>query len=391
MKNVIIITTILAFGLSLSAQNIIDTVLATVERNNTTLSAYRKSTDAEKIGNKTGLAIPNPEVEFGYLIGNPSAIGNRTDFSITQSFDFPTAYAYKKQISNLKNEQSELEYKKQRIDILYQTRQLCIRLTYHNAFKIELEKRYVNAQRVANAYKEKFEKGDIGILEYNKAQIDLLSISKKLENNEIERYAHLSKLTTLNGGYTINFTDSIFPLLTIPEDFEQWYAQAETNNPLLQWLKQEIAIASKEEKLNTAMSFPKFTAGYMNENADDEKFQGVTLGVTIPLWENKNTVKYAKAYTIAMHSLERDNKLQFYNNMKSLHAKIIAMQKNVNDYRSKLALFSNSELLKQAFNKGKISLSEYIYELSLYYNSISTLLEMEMDLLIACAELNRYQ
>jgi len=391
MKRAILITAIVVFGFNLFAQNTVDNVLTEVEKNNTTLLAFRKSIDSEKIGNKTGLTPQNPEVEFNYLWGNPSAIGNRTDFSIRQSLDFPTAYSYKNQISNLKNEQAELEYKKQRTEVLYQTRLVCVKLTYYNALNVELSKRYANALKVADAYKTKYSTGDVGILDFNKAQVNLLNISKELESNQIERNALLSELAWLNGGNEINFTDSLFSLQTIPADFEQWFAQTEANNLLLQWVKQEIAISEKQEKLNTANSLPKFYGGFMSEKVVGQQFQGVTVGITIPLWENKNTVKYAKAQTIAMLSVEADAKLQFYNNMKALHTKAISLQTNVTDYRSKLAIYSNSELLEKAFNKGEISLTEYMYELSLYYESVYKLLEMEMNYNLVHAELNKYQ
>ncbi len=391
MKRAIILSAIVVLGYNLYAQNTIDNVLTEVEKNNTTLLSYRKNINAEKIESKTGLTPQNPEVEFNYLWGNPSAIGNRTDFSIKQSFDFPTAYSYKSQISDLKNEQSEQDYKKHRNEILFQTRVVCIKLTYYNALKVELSKRYTNALQVADAYKTKYSTGDIGILEYNKTQVNLLNASKELGNIDIERNALLSELAFLNGGNSINFTDSLFNLQTIPVDFEQWVANTEANNPLLQWVKKEIAISSKEVQLHTAMRLPKLYAGYMSEKVVGEQFQGITLGVTIPLWENKNTVKYAKAKTIAMKSVETNAKLQFYNEIKATHNKVMALQNNFTDYRSKLALFNNSELLEKAFKKGEISLTEYMYELSLYYESANNLLEMEMNLNLAFAELYRYQ
>jgi hypothetical protein len=391
MNKVPLTTILLVLSINTFAQVAVDSVLATIERNNTTLLSYRKSVDAEKIGNKTGLAPQNPEVEFNYLWGNPSAIGNRTDFSVKQSFDFPTAYSYKNQIANLKNEQAELEYKKQRNELLYQTRVICVKLTYYNALKVELDTRKTNAQQVADAYKTKYNTGDVGILDYNKAQVNLLNILKEQENIKIERNTLLLELITLNGGNSINFSDSIFTNQTIPVDFEQWFIQSEANNPLLQWINQEITISEKEAKLNTAMSLPKLSGGYMSEKVAGEQFQGVTVGITLPLWENKNTVKYAKAKTIALQSIETDAKLQFYNSMKATHTKVIALQKNVSDYRSKLELYSNSALLEKAFNKGEISLTEYMYELSLYYESFYKLLEMEMSLNLGFAELIKYQ
>ncbi len=390
MKKVIIFTVIMVFGFKIYAQNSIDTVLTEVEKNNTALSAYRKSIDADKIGNKAGLTPQNPEMEFNYLWGSPSTIGNRTDFSIRQSFDFPSAYSYKNQISILKNEQAELEYKKQRKEILFQARLLCADLLYYNSLFVEITKRLDNAKQLASAYKAKFDVGETGILEYNKAQMNYLNISKDLEKVEIERKALQSELTGLNGGIKIEFTETNLQMQIISPDFEQWYATAEQNNPVLQWVKTEIALREKQTKLAVSQGLPKFNVGYMSEKVVGQQFQGVSIGISIPLWENKNVVNYAEANTLAIQSIEANAKLQFYNEMRNQHTKVISLQSSVTDYRNKLAAFSNTELLQKALDKGEISLAEYFYELSLFYHSIDKLIEAEKELNSAYTKLLKY-
>ena len=336
MKIIITIVSFIILSSNIFAQNTIDTVLAQVEKNNTRLLALRKTTEAEKIGNKTGIYLQNPELGFNYLWGSPAENGNRADLSIMQTFDFPTAYGYKKQISNIKNEQVELEYKKQQIALLLQTRNLCYDLVYINALRSELSKRLVHAQDIANSFKAKFEIGETNILEYNKSQLNLLNISTDLESIEIERIALLSELIRLNGGISIDFKNTEFIVQEIPLDFEEWYQLAEQNNPILNWLKQELEISKKQVKLNRAMGLPKLQAGYMSEGLFGVHFQGLTVGLSIPLWENKNMVKYAKANAVALESIESDNKVQFYNKLKTLHTKTIGLQKSVNDYRHNL-------------------------------------------------------
>ena len=392
MKRLIILLSIILLpGVNLFSQNSIDKVVDEVLKNNTTLSALRKNADSELIGNKTGIYLQNPEFAFNYLWGSPANIGNRTDISVRQSFDFPSAYVYRNQISDYQNEQVELEFRKQSKSIIMQTRLVCNDLIYHNALKSELSRRMANAEKIAISFKSKFETGDVGILEYNKAQVNLLNLSKDAESVEIERNALLSELQGLNGGIFIDFTDSVYQLQTIAGDFEQWYIRAEQNNPVLQWLKQEVTISEKNEKLNSALGLPKFQAGYMSEDVVGQQFQGITVGLSIPLFENKNAVKYAKAKTIAVQSAEADTRLQFYNNLKALHTKAVSQQKSLNDYRTNLQLFDNSPLLQKALDLGELSLAEYIYELSVYYESLNKLLEMERDVNMTIAELNRYQ
>lgn len=381
---------LLFLPVSLFAQNNVDKVLSQIEKNNTTLSALRKSADAQKVGNKTGIFLKNPEVEFNYLWGTPSAIGNRTDFSIKQSFDFPTAYGYKNQISDIKNEQTELEYRKQQKTVLLQARNICIDLIYTNALKSEYGKRLNHAQNIAKSYKLKFDAGDANVLEYNKAQLNLLNLSNKIELIEIDRTALLSELTRLNGGIAIELADSEIQSQIIPADFEQWYTQAEQSNPILNWLKQEIEISKKQVSLNKALALPKFQAGYMSETVVGQQFRGVSVGLSIPLWENKNTVKYAKANTIALEAVAADNKVQLYNQLKTLHSKAISLQSNVTEYRSKLQSFNSSDLLKKALDKGEISLIDYIMELSIYYENVNKMLELDRDMNKAVAELNCY-
>jgi len=381
----------LANSYSLYAQNKVDKVLAEVEENNTTLIALRKRLDAEKIGNKTGIFLQNPEVGFNYLWGNSTEIGNRTDFNVTQTFDFPTAYGYKNQISDLKNEQVELEYKKQLMAIRLKTSLVCFDLIYTNALIGELSKRLAHAESIAKSYKSKFEIGDANILEYNKAQLNLLNVSKELESITIERNSLLAELSGLNGGKTIDFSEKEFQIAEIPDDFEQWYLLAEQKNPTFSWLRKEIEISEKQTGLNKAMSLPKLQTGYMSESVVGQQFQGVTVGLSIPLWENKNKVKFAEANSLALESIAADSKIQFYNHLKTLHSKTIALQKNVIEYRSSLHAYDSSELLKKALDGGEISLINYILEFSLYYEGINKLLQLERDMNKTYAELNQYR
>ena len=85
-----------------------------------------------------------------------------------------------------------------------------------------------------------------------------------------------------------------------------------------------------------------------------------------------------------------NNKLRFYNHLKALHSKVISLQKNVNDYRINLMKLDNSKLLKKALEMGEISLIEYLYENSIYYDSVDRLFELERDLNKAVAELKLY-
>ena len=390
MKQITIIIFLLSSFTVPFAQNTLDETLVLIEKNNTTLKALRQQVESQKLGNKTDIYLQNPEVGFGIHQGNPSTNWNKTNISVSQSFDFPTAYARKRQISKHRNQQVDLEYEQQRREILLQARLVCIDLIYLNAFKTELKQRLKNATDIAKSYQTRYEKGDANVLEFNKSQLNRLAIFKEIELVDIEHAFLQSKLTVFNGGVLVDFNDSTFQIQEIPVDYEQWYAQIAENNPELRMLEQAVLISQQEERLNKALSLPKFQTGYIHEKIGDESLQGFNVGVSIPLWERKNSVKFAKAKTVAIQSAEESSKMHLYNELKALHSKVIRLQQNYNDFGQQLALYNSSSLLISALDKGEISLIEYIMELTIYYDSTNKILELQRDMTKANAELKSY-
>ncbi len=374
----------------LQAQSL-DNVLTEIEQNNTVLSALRQQASAEKIGNKTGIYLSNPEVEFHYLWGNKYEIGNRTDISASQNFDFPTAYYHKKKLSDGKNDQVDLKYRIERKDVLLQAKQTCIELIYQLQWTAELEKRQNHARQVADAYQARYDKGDATILDLNKSKFNLLNVQKEMDIAQTEKDRLQAELIRLNGGKEILAPVQDYPSVLPASDFESWYTAMKDNNLLLQYYQQETALSKKNEQLQRSMNLPKFSAGYMSEKVLDEQFQGVTVGVSIPLWENKNTVKRIKAETQAYQATEADASLRFYNETKALFDKSRKLSKILSDYQSGMKVVNSSDLLKKALDAGEISLIDYTVELSVYYEAVNNLLETERDYQLTVAELGQWE
>lgn len=387
MKKLLIIIWAILLSVSNTFAQDIEQVLVEIENNNTQLIALRKAADAELLQNKTGIFLENPEAEFHYLWGSPNAMGNRTDITITQSFDFPTVYSHQSKISDLKNKQVELNYLKSKKEILLEARQLLHQLTFVNASFELFSERLKHAGNIASSYRAGLEAGSANILEVNKAELNLLNIRKVIENLDIERKNLSIKLQMLNGGKALSFSQQSFYNVELPSDFDEWYGQAETQNPMLNWLKEEIAVSEQSIKLNKAQSLPKLNAGYMSENQTGNSFQGLIVGVSIPLWENKNTVKYAKAQNEALVSIQEDRKLQFYKQLESQFQKAKSLESSVKDYQQSLNKYKHAEMLEKALIQGQITLIEYLMELRIFYDSQDSLLEMQRDLHLAIAEL----
>lgn len=389
MKIIISISMLLLMSVQAFSQKT-DSIAAIVVSNNIELKALLRNNDADSVEIKTDKFLKNPEIGVNYLFGNPDIIGNRTDISITQEFDFPSAYKHKSKITDIKNQKLNLLYQQKTKNLIYETKLICIDLIYCNSMIKEYETQHRNAVKIADSYKRKFEAGEANILEYNKAELNKLNVSKKLEIIKIEKDELLGKLTGLNGNIPINFNDTVYSYVEIPNDFEQWYAKIESLNPEIIAAEQEIELSKNREKLSLAMSLPKFSAGYMGEFTQGQNFQGVSFSMSIPLFENKNKVKFAKLKTDAVSEQMNQSKMNYYNNMKILYNKALSMQKSLNEYKKFLNSYNNSQLLYKALEKGEIDLIDYMLELSFYYESYSNLLQLERDLNKTLAELYKY-
>ncbi len=375
-------------SISLNAQNSVETALKVIEENNKTLKALKETAEAQKLENRTGIYLSAPEIGFNYLWGNPSAIGNRNDLNITQTFDIPTITGMKSKIANERNGLVEWQYKAERMRILLEAKQYCIELIYFNALKKELEIRLQHAKTIAEGYQNRLNSGDANRLEYNKAQLSLSAINGEISRVDVERSALLSQLKRLNGGMDVIMDEYQFSQGQLPLNFDDWYVQAEQKNPILAYIKQEVVVSQKQVSLNKAKGLPTFSAGYMSEKVVGQRVQGLSLGVSVPLWENKNRVKQANATVVAAQSRETDSKQQFYNQLQIQHNRALGLKSTAEAYRKSLALANSTELLKKALDAGEISLLEYMVELGLYYNLVNQTLEAERDYQKALSELS---
>ncbi|MDR1454716.1 MAG: TolC family protein [Tannerella sp.] len=375
-------------SLSLAAQNSIDRVLQSVEANNTTLKALREGTEAQKLENRTGIFLENPELGFNYLWGIPGAVGNRTDISVTQKFDIPTLSGLKSRIADGQNSLAELQYLSGRKDILLEARLCGIELIYFNALEKEMEVRLGHAKTIAGAYDRMLEQGDINRLEYNKAQLNLSAAEGEMERIGMERSTRLSELKRLNGGQDLSLDDSRFEDIPFLSGFEDWYAQAEQHSPVLAYVRQEVEVGRKRVSLSRAMGLPVFSGGYMSEKVAGEHFQGLTLGITIPLWENRNRVRQARAAVRAAEKRSEDAEQQLYGRLQILYSRAAGLKRSAEKYRRSLTTLNNADLLKKALDAGEISLLEYIVETGLLYETVNRALEAERDFNRTYAELS---
>ena len=379
-------------SLTTRAQSSIDQVLRSIETNNKSLQANTKMTDAQKLEAQTGKFLANPSVEWEQMWGNRNNPGSEYTLTVKQSLDFPTTYSNKNKLANLKANTIGFQSAAYRQQLLLNAKQTCIEIIYLRKQKSLLDERLANAETMFALYKKRFESGDANQLELNKIQLELLNAQNQSRLNKAALTAAEEQLRNLNGGKPITFDATDYPAGEELINFDQLQAAFMDADPNLKSLTGNQEIANREVKLSRSLTLPKFDVGYKRNAASDHvASNGFMVGVSIPLFENKNTVKKAKAQAeFASASLEA-NRLNLKTNLQQLYQQAEALQISRADYAKVLEQQRNIELLNKALNAGQLSVIDYFTELSTIYDSHQSYLDVEKEYHSILAQLYQYK
>ncbi len=401
MNRLLSLIILLCVTLPTFAQSL-DELIAIIERNNTTLQALRKTTDAEQLAARAELGLPDPEVGYNYLWGNPSEIGVRHDITITQTFDAATLGGQKRRVADSRSQALEQQYRAERMNILLDARQHLVDLIYSNAMLALCEQRLADATTLLNAQQRRLDTGDGTLLDLNNARLNQATLQAQHEQLQADRNTLLAQLRQLNGGQDIAPVPdaspsgtplsslTTFPLTPLPTDFDTWYAEAAAHSPFLAEAAADVELSRRLLALSRAECLPALTVGYMSEKTAGEHYQGITAGLSIPLWSGSRKIRQAKAGIAAAEARQQDVSLQLRTQLQTLYLRALALQRSAINYRNAVNESDNTPLLHRALEAGQISLPEYLQQLSLIYDAQDVALATERDYQRALAELSAY-
>ena len=373
MKRIIFFTLLSFFCFfSAFAQTSVKDILRLVAENNTTLKAAADKVEAEKQEVMIETSLEDPEVGFDYLWGKPGMIGKRKDINVNQTFDLATVFGYRKRLANSQKELLELELQQKQLETRLEAMDLLVQITYYNQALAIYEERLQQEKQLTESYEKRLAAGDANKLETNRARLSLADIESETERVKMERDLLLLQLKTLCGGAEITYNSTDYNALNITPEMSLKALQEAQNT-------QQERIAKNDLKSAKAQSLPSLTAGYMAELTDDEKWNGVTVGVSIPLWSNRHNMKRARLSLQSARSESADAAYQLEQLAAAQRLRTERYHDIAQKMQQKLANASSTALLRKALNEGEISLVEYTIENSDLFDLRIKALEAERD------------
>lgn len=362
-----------------------DSLMNLVLENNRTLLVAREASRTAILRAGTGNTPPDPEFELGYLFGDPNQIGNKVNIMVKQEVDFPTAYAHRSKLKEIRRSRAELEYLQVRQEILSESRQLWLRQVHLNQLSRLLGQRLRQAETIKSDMSEMMNAGEVGPLEYNQANLMVASVESEFEEVQSELENNHLALLEMTGGKEMEIRDTLFPesVLILKDSLLADYRMA----PGTQLHQQNRYEKEREKSLARSEHLPKISAGYFSEAIPTEAFRGFTLGISVPLWENARTIKTAQSALVQSEAkmdqylVEQERILrQKLNKLANLYGRVEKLEEALNSANS-------LQILTSSMENGEISLSEYFYNSDFYFRNQQLLLRYEMELLALEADL----
>ncbi len=360
------------------AQVSLQAVLDSVAANNLQIKASSQNRDAEIAFTRTGLTPVDPQVEYGYFPGSNDVIGNKSTLSVSQSFYFPTVYSRKKTGAKLSGEKSGELHRFNTRNVLIDAASQYIELVYLDKYAVELKKRAADAENVKSLFEKRLQSGDANQMEINKVRIETSQWANELSLNEARRTEKIQILAAMNGGRAFTLTNPEYPIWQLlPVD--SIFSKAIQNDPVLKAMGYEQQIAGNNVKLQQSLWLPQFKAGYGQETIIDGSYRGVQAGISIPLWQNKNTVKYAESQQQATESSAFAYSQQLKSNIAAKYQVAVSLKNNFEGYQKIAESIQSQDLLKKSLGSGNISVLEYYRELSSWYETYDRYLVSAKD------------
>lgn len=376
--------------LPLQAQQSIDEVLQYIEQSSKELQAQRRLTEAQKLEARTGNSLQNPTVEMENMWRRPEA-GSEAELTVMQGFDFPSAYAARNKIAKLKGSAYESQGAEVRQQILLQAKLLCLEIIYLRQQQASLNERLSNTERLAAIYQQKLETGTANILETNKINVELITTRTAANLNATSLQTCMEQLTNLAGGNPVNFTATEYPVEQPLPDYASIEALYLEQNPELQRLEHERNAAQKSIALNKAIGLPKFEVGFRHNYGLEGRLTGFAVGMSIPMFENKNKVKTARAQSYYTDTQLQSAKLNNIAQLKQLYQQAQTLQASATSLENLLQNQNTIDLLNKALDAGQISVIEYFTEVNTFYQNRETLLQLQKDYRTVTAQIFRYE
>lgn len=364
------------------AQTGMETAVNTIVANNATLKAMRHETEAAKAEAHATNSMPDPEVSFGYLWSG------RKDVSVSQPLDWATMTGRRRAAAAAADTLAEATYAAAVRETTLRARTAYIGAVRGNALTRLLAGKAERAGRMALMARKRLAAGSGRQTDVASAAAAKARAIAELAKAQAELDMRMAELRTLNGGQGIEVADTSFGGgLTVYGDFATWLANEGGRLAGEDVSRAALGQAQATARVEQTEAMPQVAVGFMGEFTEAEKYKGVTVGVSVPLWsagkrkrQTELTLRAAEQRATAAAANARAEAEALFN-------KTVALGRVAAELREALEGIDGRELTAKAVEQGEMTAAEALMAEEMFYSACAEAIEAEAEYQTAAAEL----
>jgi len=372
-------------------------------KNNKEITTSQLEIQYQQQAKKAIVEIPKTEIsgQFGQI---NSYIKNDNNFGISQTIPFPTVLTANASLGNALIKSSELKANITKNELVFQIKKTYLQLQYLYTKQSLLKKQDSIYQGFLKSASLRYKTGESTLLEQSTAETQLYETQNILKENDANIQIYLSQLQTLLGSeQAVSIANKELTEQTFSVTNDE---KATSGNPVLSYIQQQIEVADKQKKVESAKMLPDITVGYFNQSligapinatsaelaTSSDRFQGFHLGLSIPIFFGSYDAKIKSASInkeIAQTALE-NNQIHLKGQYEQAIQEFQKSKSSLEYYKTSGLPNANLILTKSqsAYKNGEIGYSENLLNLKtangikenylsaiLQYNQSITLLE----------------
>ena len=121
-----------------------------------------------------------------------------------------------------------------------------------------------------------------------------------------------------------------------------------------------------------------------------ERFNGLSVGISIPLFANRKKVKMAKAQALAGSFAVNNREQQALAELQTAYDEAVSLQRDHARY-DLLMRQNNLGLLQKALTAGQISMVEYLVDATQLYEAFDNRLSLEYEYQLRLARMYKFE
>lgn len=370
----------------------IEEIVSLVRTNNLDIKAIEAETDAADRDIRSTNNLKDTSFDFEYLFGN-SAVGDKWGIGVAQEIDWPGLYSSRGKANASRI--SALNYlgEWKCLTILVEAKRICLEIIDINK-QICLNNRIVaDMSQIKDAYYKGFDHGEISVLDVNKLKIEMLNTNRRTKELAVKRRQLTERLKALNGnnelpsGIVDNLTE--YPAVHL-SGRSVYEARMMQHDPERMYYSMLDEAEERQVSVTKMQQLPSFSVGYKYAYELGDKFNGFTVGVSLPLFSSRNKVASAKARKISAQFARQSDEVAKTSQMMVWYDEATELKGQIDEYKAVLGDKTNVKLLRKALDAGQISLLDYLMEMRYFIDAHNQLLELELRYNNLIVDIDKY-